>query len=147
MATEWTYVCSVCTVWLYVCTVCTERTVTEQRLAQPDILPMLSKGSLIVGHTCFGRDWKECCFIYGCLIIYLFFPVTYEKQFLKLRVHPAPVYTIWLPGAHILVPVQPVSAPLFHIISYTLFSLYTMKIRWCVILSPCEPLCVHKINA
>ena len=23
------------------------------------------KGSLIVGHVCFGRDWKECCFIYG----------------------------------------------------------------------------------
>ena len=23
------------------------------------------KESLIIGHVCFGRDWKECCFIYG----------------------------------------------------------------------------------
>ena len=21
----------------------------------------------MVGHVCFGRDWKECCFIYGSL--------------------------------------------------------------------------------
>ena len=24
----------------------------------------IGQGSLIIGHVCFGRDWKECCFIW-----------------------------------------------------------------------------------
>ena len=27
------------------------------------------KGSLIIGHVCIGRDWKECCFMYDSLMI------------------------------------------------------------------------------
>ena len=52
MANEWTYVHSVCTVWSYVCTVCTLQT---------------CNCSLLIGHVCIGRYWKECCFIYGSL--------------------------------------------------------------------------------
>ena len=26
------------------------------------------KGSLMTVHVCIGRDWKECCFIYGSIM-------------------------------------------------------------------------------